>query len=187
MNHLVQSLRMLIFMIALTGIAYPLMITGLTKFIFPLKAQGSLIERDGKVVGSRLLAQKFEGAGYFWPRPSAGDYNPLPSGGTNQGQASAALKTQVAERTAKLQAAHPESGQIPQDLLFASGSGLDPHISPDAAYYQMARVAQARKMDLGGLRAIIKKHVEKRQWNVFGEPRVNVLELNLALDRPEGG
>jgi K+-transporting ATPase ATPase C chain len=137
-------------------------------------------------VGSELLAQKFASERYFWPRPSAIDYNTLSSGGSNLGQASAALKKAYDERRAALAAAHPGAGDPPQELLFASGSGLDPHIRPSSAEYQVARVAKARGLEPSAVRALAIEAREGRQLGVFGEPRVNVLKLNLALDRAQG-
>jgi potassium-transporting ATPase KdpC subunit len=183
MKHIFPAFRMLLFMTFLTGLAYPLAMTAVSQLLFKDKANGSLLERGGHAVGSEFVAQKFESAKYFWSRPSGGDYNPLPSGGTNLGQTSEALKKQVDERTAKLQAAHGAETPIPQDLLFASSSGLDPHISPEAALYQVSRVATARGLSLEQVKSLVNQHVEGRQIGFLGEPRVNVLQLNLALDR----
>lgn len=183
MNHWITSLRMILFMTVLTGGIYTGAVTVVSQALFSHEANGSLIQSGDKVVGSELVGQKFEGERYFWPRPSAGDYNPLPSGGTNLGQISADLKTKVDERKAKLKANHPESQtEPPQDLLFASSSGLDPHISPAAAEFQVTRIAKTRGMDVQKVRALVDSVKENRQWGFLGEPRVNVLKLNLALD-----
>ena len=139
-------------------------------------ASGSVISRDGQAVGSALLAQKFESDLYFWPRPSAGDYATVPSGASNLGPTSEALKKAIAERRAKFGADAPEG------MLSASGSGLDPHISPEAAMQQINRVAKARNLNPERVGALVKAAIEAPQWGVFGEPRVNVLALNLRLD-----
>jgi potassium-transporting ATPase KdpC subunit len=165
----------------LTGVAYPLAVTGVAQLVFPHKASGSIIERDGKPVGSELIGQNFTRPEYFHPRPSAGSYNALASGGSNAAPSSAALIARIKERT---EAARAEVGQrqIPIDMVTASGSGLDPHISPQAAQAQAPRVAAARNMEEGDLWKLIASHVEGRTFNILGEPRVNVLKLNLALD-----
>lgn len=187
MKHILPSLRMLVFMTILTGIVYPLLITILGQSFFREEANGSLIKRGDTVLGSRLVAQNFAGQSYFWPRPSSGGYNPLPSGGSNLGPTSADLKKAVEERRAKLKAAHPEEGEPPQDLLFASGSGLDPEISPAAAHYQAARVAKARGISAAQVEKVIEACTAQRQFHFLGEPRVHVLALNLALDEIQGG
>jgi potassium-transporting ATPase KdpC subunit len=163
-------------------------ITLAANVLFPAQANGSLIERDGQVVGSALIGQSFTSERYFWPRPSAIDYNPLPSGGSNLGPTSAALQAKVIERAAAIRQANrlAEDAAIPTDLLFASGSGLDPHISPDAARLQIDRVAAARSFTSAQrdqLTALIERSIEPPQLGVLGEPRVNVLRLNLAVDR----
>lgn len=174
-------------MTIILGIVYPLVITGITQAIFPHRANGSLLVTDGKVIGSALIGQKFESERYFWPRPSAIDYNPLPSGGSNLGPTSAELQRQIESRRSMLLKAHALSERtiIPLDLLFASGSGLDPHISPEAARFQVNHVARARGFDADGeneLYKLIDRHIEPRVLQIFGEPRINVLKLNLALD-----
>ncbi|HEY8269641.1 MAG TPA: potassium-transporting ATPase subunit KdpC [Pseudobdellovibrionaceae bacterium] len=183
MKYFLPSLRMLLFMTVLTGMIYPLAITGISQILFKEKANGQIISKNGISIGSELIAQKFESERYFWPRPSGVDFNSLPSGGSNLGQASSGLKKAVDERFQKLKSAHPDAGEPPQDLLFASGSGLDPHISPEAARYQVARVAKARVMQIEDLVALVDKVTEGRQWGILGEPRVNVLKLNLILDQ----
>jgi K+-transporting ATPase ATPase C chain len=187
MKTLITALKLIVLMTFFLGIIYPIVITGITQAIFPHKANGSLVVTDGKVIGSALIGQKFEGDRYFWPRPSATDYNPLPSGGSNLGPTSADLEKHITQRRSMLLAANgmSEGIFIPQDLLFASASGLDPHISPQAARFQANRVARARGFDRNGeneLYKLIDKHIEPRVLQLLGEPRINVLKLNLALD-----
>jgi potassium-transporting ATPase KdpC subunit len=184
MKHLVPSLRMLLFLTLILGFGYPLLMTGLSKAFFSSNANGSLIEKNGQVIGSSLIGQKFEKPQYFWSRPSAIDYNPQPSGGSNLGPISKSLKATYEERLVKIKAAHPDQEeQPPQELLFASASGLDPHISLEAARYQMNRVAQARGMGVERIESLLIKVQEGRQLGFLGEARVNVLMLNLALDQ----
>ena len=169
-----------------TGIAYPLAVTAIARVAFTDAASGSLIVRDGKTVGSRLIGQNFSAPGYFWGRPSATatlPYNGTASGGSNLGPLNPALADAVASRIAALRAADPGNARpLPADLVTASASGLDPHISPAAADYQLERVARARRIDVARLKALVARYTEERQWGIFGEARVNVLELNLALD-----
>lgn len=169
-----------------TGIAYPLAVTAIAKVAFPEEAAGSLIVKDGKTVGSRLIGQNFSDPKYFWGRPSATapqPYNASASGGSNLGPLNPALTQAVKGRIEALKAADPGNTRaIPADLVTASASGLDPHISPAAADYQVERVARARQIDPATLKAMVEKNTEERQWGIFGEARVNVLELNLALD-----
>lgn len=187
MKYLMPALRYKIFMTILLGLVYPFAMTGISQVLFSNNANGSLVSRSGHIVGSALIAQNFERPEYFWPRPSAVGYNPLPSGGSNLGQAAAALKQAVEERRAKLKAAHPEQqGEPPQDLLFASASGLDPHISLEAASYQLPRLAKARNLDTAQVQKLVAEVTENRQFGIFGEPTVNVLALNLALDKAQG-
>lgn len=185
MGQVLTAIRMLVAMTILTGVVYPLLVTALAQGLFPRTASGGLAFRANVAapVGASLLAQKFESPPYFWPRPSAVDYNAGSSGGSNLSQGSADLKKAYEERLAKLRAAHPsQTTAPPAELLFASGSGLDPHISPEAAEYQLIRVAEARKLTPEALRKFVRAHVEGRQLGFLGEPRVNVLELNMALD-----
>ena len=181
-----SALVMLALMTVLTGLVYPLLVTGVAQVVFPQRANGSLIERDGKVIGSELIGQAFEGARYFWSRPSATSpfpYNAGASNSSNLGPTNPALLDAVKERVEKLRQAHPDqSGPVPADLVTTSASGLDPHISPAAAYYQAGRVAKARSLDVERVRALIAEHTESRLLGVWSEPRVNVLRLNLALD-----
>ncbi len=180
------AITLLIVMIVITGIAYPLAVTGVAKVLFPSQAAGSLILKDGKPVGSRLIGQPFSDPQYFWSRPSATSsqpYNGLASGGSNLGPLNPALTDAVKARIAALKAADPSNrAPIPVDLVTASGSGLDPDISLAAAYYQADRIARVRHLSLDRVRALIAAHAKRPWLSVLGEPRVNVLELNLALD-----
>ena len=185
MKNLTRSFRILFVFSLLLGVVYPLLLTGLGRLIAPRGAAGSLISHDGRYVGSELIAQAFEQPRYFQARPSAIHYNPLPSGGSNFSPGSAELLELVTDRKAKLLAAHPESGEPPQELLFASGSGLDPHISPEAARYQVARIARQRMLEPKVIEKLVDERTEERQLGFLGEPRVNVLKLNLAMDELE--
>ena len=180
------ALSLFIALSLITGIAYPLAVTALARLAFPEAASGSLIVKDGKAVGSRLIGQNFTDTGHFWGRPSASSpmpYNASASGGSNLGPLNPALVEAVQARIAALRAADPGNTRtIPADLVTASASGLDPHISPAAAAYQIERVARARHLDVATLEALVARHTDGRQWGVFGEARVNVLGLNLALD-----
>ncbi len=170
----------------LTGIAYPLLVTGISQAVMPGKANGSLIIKDGKPVGSSLIGQSFTDPKYFWGRLSATGptpYNAAASSGSNLGPTNPALLDAVKARVQALRDADPGNQQaVPVDLVTASGSGLDPHISPAAAEYQLARVARVRNLNLDTVRKLVAEHTEGRQFGILGEPRVNVLELNLALD-----
>ncbi len=182
------ALRATVVTLALTGLAYPIAVTGIATLLFPRQAEGSLVlDRRGRVVGSELLGQATASPAWFQPRPSAaGDagYDPTASGGSNLGPTSRKLREQAAARLAALLRENPDApGPPPVELVTASGSGLDPHLSPAAALWQAPRVARARGVPVDRVRALVEEHVEERDLGVLGEPRVNVLRLNLALDR----
>jgi K+-transporting ATPase ATPase C chain len=166
------------------GIVYPLVMTGIAEFVFPHQANGSLILRNGQVIGSELIAQSFTSDRYFHPRPSAAGngYDATSSGGTNLAQSNAKLATRIQGDIDALQKKNPGK-PVPIDMVTTSGSGLDPDITPDNAWYQVPRVANARGITEEKLRELISQHINQRQLGLFGEPRVNVLELNLALDQ----
>ncbi|WP_458069970.1 potassium-transporting ATPase subunit KdpC [Rhodanobacter sp. BL-MT-08] len=186
-----QSIVMLLLMTVITGIAYPLLATGLAQVMFPGQANGSLIEKNGKPVGSALIGQSFTDAKYFWGRPSATSPNPnnaASSSGSNTGPTNPALIDAIKQRIDALHAVDPgNKAPVPVDLITASASGLDPEISPAAAQYQLARVAQARKLSVSQVQALVDEYTSGRTLGILGEPRVNVLKLNLALDAPHGG
>ncbi len=186
-HDLVPSLRAAVVTVMLTGLAYPLAMTGLAQLLFPRRAGGSLVtDQNGKVVGSELLAQGFSSPAYFHPRPSAAGekgYDPLASGGSNLGPTSKALRDQAAARLEALARENPEaSGPPPVELVTASASGLDPHLSPAGALWQVPRVARARGILPARVRAVVEELTQGRDLGILGEPRVNVLDLNLALD-----
>jgi K+-transporting ATPase ATPase C chain len=187
MTHLRAALVSLIALTIVTGVIYPVVVTVIAQLVFPHQANGSLIVKDGKVVGSELIGQPFDDPKYFWGRPSATSpfpYNAAASSGSNLSPTNPALVKSVQERVDALRAADPgNTAPVPVDLVTASGSGLDPHISPAAALYQVNRVAKARKLDPAVVRQLVERHTEGRQLGFLGEPRVNVLALNLALDR----
>jgi K+-transporting ATPase ATPase C chain len=198
-SNLVTALRACIVTLVLTGVLYPLAVTGVAQLLFPGEAHGSLVkDEQGRVVGSALIAQGFTRAGYFQPRPSAAGsgYDGAASSGSNLGPTSQKLKDRVATDAERLRRENPDApGPVPAELVTASASGLDPHLSPAAARWQAPRVARARGVAPERVLALLASHVEGRTLGVLGEPRVNVLLLNLAMDRqfgqppaePEGG
>src|SRR5215468_3322532 len=180
------AIVLLVLLSVLTGVIYPVIVTAIAQVVFPHQANGSLIVKDGKVVGSALIGQPFDDPKYFWGRPSATSpfgYNAASSSGSNLSPTNPALIKSVQERVDALRAADPDNtAPVPVDLVTASGSGLDPHISPAAALYQVSRVAKARKLDPERVRQLVERNTEKRFLGFLGEPRVNVLALNLVLD-----
>jgi potassium-transporting ATPase KdpC subunit len=183
-----QSFMLLLVLTVITGVLYPLAATGLSQLVFPHQANGSLIERDGKPIGSALIGQSFTDPKYFWGRPSAttpNPYNASASSGSNQGPTHSALADAVKQHVTALRAADPgNTAPVPVDLVTASGSGLDPEISQAAAQYQLDRVARARGLSSAQVQALVNEYTSGRQLGILGEPRVNVLRLNLALDMP---
>lgn len=181
-----SAVLLFLWLTLLTGVVYPLVMTGIAQVVFPHQANGSIIERDGKAVGSALIGQPFDDAKYFWSRPSATGpvpYNAAASTGSNYGPTNPAQLDAVRGRVEAIKKASPDQiGPVPIDLVTASGSGLDPEISPAAAAYQVGRIAKARRLDTQKVRGLVSEHTEGRTLGVLGEPRVNVLKLNLALD-----
>ena len=186
LSQLRPALMVLLLLTLVTGVAYPLLVTGIAQTVFPSQSQGSLVSRDGKVVGSRLIGQPFDDPKYFWSRPSATSPfadNAGSSAGSNLSPTNPDLIKAVQGRVDALRAADPgNTAPVPVDLVTASGSGLDPDISPAAAFYQAPRVAKARKLPREKVRELVERHIEGRFLGFLGEPRVNVLALNLALD-----
>jgi K+-transporting ATPase ATPase C chain len=186
MRELRPAIVLLVILSVITGLLYPALVTGIAQLVFRHQANGSLIEQDGKAVGSELIGQPFADPKHFWSRASGTSpypYNASSSSGTNLGPTNPALTDAVTARMKALKDADPDNKlPVPVDLVTASGSGLDPHISPAAAEYQVTRVAKARNLDPAKVRELVARHTESRQLGFLGEPRVNVLELNLALD-----
>lgn len=191
LKELKPALILFLILSFITGLLYPGLVTGIAQALFPSQANGSLIVGDGKAVGSRLLGQNFADPKHFWGRPSATapmPYNAASSGGSNQGPRNPALEDAVKARIEALKASDPtQTAPIPVDLVTASASGLDPHISVAAARWQVSRIARERSLPEATVQDLVTSHTEERQWGVFGEPRVNVLALNLALDRHTAG
>lgn len=189
------ALRLWLGFTLLLGLAYPLGMTALSQWIFPAQANGSLLYQGERLVGSRLIGQPFETADYFWSRPSAVAYNGAGSGGSNLGPLNPELHQQIATRLAQLapgaasehSPGQQEAGRVPVDLVTSSGSGVDPHLSPAAVYYQVARVAAARQLPVAQVEALVTRQIERPALGVLGEPVVNVLALNLALDELAAG
>lgn len=186
LRQLRPTLVIFVALTLLTGVVYPLVVSAVAWTVFPSAAHGSLIVKDGKTIGSKLIGQPFDDDKYFWSRPSATGpypYNGGVSSGSNLGPINPALLDAVKQRVADAKAKHPDqTGDVPVDLVTASGSGLDPHISPAAAYYQVGRIARVRNLSEDKVRALVADHIEGRTLGLLGEPRVNVLLLNLALD-----
>jgi len=182
-NQLRPALTIFGFLTIITGLIYPLLVTGISQAIFPSQSNGSLIIVDGKAVGSELIGQQFDDPGYFWGRPSAAGYNAAASSGSNYGPLNPALTDMVQARIDALKAADPDNTlPIPVDLVTASGSGLDPHVSVAAALYQVHRVSSARGLSEADVQSLVEQYTDARQFGFLGEPRVNVLKLNLALN-----
>ena len=186
---IIQSVRQTLLWTAVTGVMYPVVITVIAQVAFNKQANGDLVVRDGKIIGSALLAQQFTGTNYFWPRPSACGYGTGPSGivassGSNLGPTSGPLQTNVMNNVAAFISGNnlPTNTVVPADMAFASASGLDPHISPEAAQMQVARVAASRGVSEDKVKALVEKFTEPPQWGFLGQARVNVLLLNVALD-----
>ncbi len=182
-NHLIVAIKFTLITTLLFGLVYPLAVTGLSQLLFPKQANGSLIEKHGQILGSRLIGQPFTSEKYFHSRPSAAGtgYDAAASSGSNLGPTNQQLVDRVKQDVAKLQQDNPGVA-IPADLVTASGSGLDPDISPAAADFQVPRIARARGIGVESLRPLVARHTQQRQWGILGEARVNVLELNLDLD-----
>jgi K+-transporting ATPase ATPase C chain len=205
LSHIRPAVMMVLVMTALTGLAYPLAITGLAQALFPAQANGSLVMQGNRVIGSRLIGQDFTAPNYFHGRPSAtsapdpkdasktvdAPYNAANSSGSNLGPTSKALIDRVTADIARLRAENPEATKaglpIPGDLVTASGSGLDPDISPEAALFQVARIARVRGLPQQAVQALVESHIDSPLFGLLGEPRVNVLALNIALDKLSGG
>jgi potassium-transporting ATPase KdpC subunit len=185
-SHLRIGLVLFFLFTMLTGVIYPLVVTGISQIAFPYRANGSVVERNGQATGSELIGQQFDDPRYFWGRPSATEkapYNAASSSGSNLGPTNEDLLKKIRERVETIRQAHPDQeGSIPVDLATASASGLDPHISPAAAEYQVVRVAKSRGLTEDFVRQLIASYTEGRTLGLLGEPRVNVLRLNLALD-----
>jgi len=187
MKNLSTAVLLFLVLTVITGLVYPLLVTGIAQAVFPHQANGSLIVQGGRAVGSELIGQPFSGPRYFWGRPSATTppYNAAASTGSNLGPTNPDLLNRVKADAERVRKAHPGKGPVPVDLVTTSASGLDPHISPAAAFYQVDRVAAARGLAPAAVRVVVERHVEGRTFGFLGEARVNVLELNLDLDSKE--
>ncbi len=193
MKTLRTAFQMLLLLTAITGVVYPLLVTGLAQLLFPAQANGSLLYRNGKPVASLLLAQdmtqnlsqNLKKSGYFWPRPSAGNFDAMASGGSNYGQTSPALMQQWQARVQYWQQASGNTKLVPAELIQASASGLDPHISVAAAYYQLNRVAQSRGWPETRVAQMIEQQIDRSTWFAAGAPMINVMSLNLSLDQQD--
>lgn len=193
MKTLRTAFQMLLLLTAITGVVYPLLVTGLAQLLFPAQANGSLLYRNGKPVASLLLAQNIsqnmiqnqKASGYFWPRPSAGNFDAMASGGSNYGQTSPVLMQQWQARVQYWQQASGNTKPVPAELIQASASGLDPHISVAAAYYQLNRVAQSRGWPEKRVAAMIEQQIDRSTWFAAGAPMINVMSLNLSLDQQD--
>lgn len=182
MHHLRPAIVLLLVLTLLTGVVYPLAVTGIANFAFPFRSGGSLLKDGDRVVGSERIGQSFDAKNLFWSRPSAGAYGATPSSGSNAGPLQGAMLDRVAARVKALRAADPgNDAQVPVDLVTASGSGIDPDISVAAARYQAARVARENGIELGEVGAMIDRHTQGRTFGLLGEPGVNVLQLNLDV------
>ncbi|AOP33051.1 ATPase [Leptospira tipperaryensis] len=189
LQNTLTAIRTLLFLTIITGVIYPLIVTGFSERLFPSQANGSLIYANERIIGSALIAQKFTKDEYFWQRPSAVDYGTIPSGASNAGPTNSALKSKIEERKQFLLKKHPDQTIVPPDLLFASASGLDPHISPAGAFFQIQRVATARRLSpdqIVELKKLVEQSIENPSFGFIGEKRVNVLRLNLNLDSKFG-
>jgi len=182
MKNLTISLKLFAIMTLLPGVVYPLIITGYAHLVVKNKSQGSLIRKNDQYIGSELIAQNFKEKSYFWSRPSAVDFNTLSSGGSNLSVTSTDFKIKTDDRIKELKEVNLQKDQAPADLIFSSGSGLDPHISLESAYYQSNRIASVRNLEINRVHKLIKELTETADYAIFGEERVNVLKLNLALD-----
>lgn len=187
-KNLIISLKLLLYLTIITGIIYPVLMTIISNAVFPNKCAGSMIEGKEKVLGSELIGQSFDNAIYFSPRPSAISYNPVPSGGTNQGPTNALLKDSVEQRRKRYIETNflPEGTHVPEDAIFASASGVDPHISVENATLQLNRIIKSRNFDENKqteLKELINRLIEKPQFGILGEERINVLKLNIQLDK----
>lgn len=183
-THLIIGIKLTLLTIVLFGVVYPLLITGIARIVAPNRGHGEEITANGRIVGFKLIGQKFDDPRYFNSRPSAVDYNAAATGGSNKGPTNPEYLVQVQGRIDSFLVQNPQVNkhQIPVDLITAPGSGLDPHVSPEAAFVQVQRIANVRQIDPKRLKQLVAAHIEEGYWGIFGIPRVNLLELNIALD-----